>query len=168
MSRIYLLRHAKAAIALPGMKDFDRPLDASGRDLASRLGATMLASGLAPARIIASPSARTRQTLALIAALLPSGIDTKFEQSLYNGVGDPYMAAIRSGGDGGSVMLVGHNPMTEEIALRLCETGAPDAMAKLHYGFPTGGLAILDVPGALASTEPHKAYLAQFITGGTL
>ena len=31
MSRLYLLRHAKAGWALPGVRDFDRPLDASGR-----------------------------------------------------------------------------------------------------------------------------------------
>ncbi len=30
MNRLFLLRHAKAGWALPGVRDFDRPLDASG------------------------------------------------------------------------------------------------------------------------------------------
>ncbi|RUX92559.1 histidine phosphatase family protein, partial [Mesorhizobium sp. M7A.F.Ca.CA.004.04.1.1] len=38
MSRLYLLRHAKAGWALPGMRDFDRPLDASGRSDAEMMG----------------------------------------------------------------------------------------------------------------------------------
>ncbi|RUZ11954.1 histidine phosphatase family protein, partial [Mesorhizobium sp. M7A.F.Ca.US.007.01.2.1] len=41
MSRLYLLRHAKAGWALPGMRDFDRPLDASGRADAEMMGAAM-------------------------------------------------------------------------------------------------------------------------------
>ncbi|TIX99998.1 MAG: histidine phosphatase family protein, partial [Mesorhizobium sp.] len=41
MSKLYLLRHAKAGWALPGMRDFDRPLDASGIADAETMGAAM-------------------------------------------------------------------------------------------------------------------------------
>ncbi len=168
MSRVYLLRHAKAVTALPGMKDFDRPLDASGRELAAKLGATMLANGLVPDKIICSPSARTRETLTAVSTLLPFEIETQFERALFDGDGDPYMAAIITGGDADSIMLVGHNPMTEEVAFRLCASGDPDAMAKLKHGFPTGGLAIIDMPGPLSGAKPHTASLVEFITGGRL
>ncbi len=166
MSRVYLLRHAKAATALPGMKDFDRPLDASGRELAARLGAAMLANGLVPEKIIASPSARTRETLAAVVSLLPFEIETEFDRSLYDGDGDPYLAAVVKGGDAGSVMLVGHNPMTEEAAMRLCAGGDPEALSKLQFGFPTGGLAVIDLPGALSDAKPRSGNLTMFITGG--
>ncbi|TIV15839.1 MAG: histidine phosphatase family protein, partial [Mesorhizobium sp.] len=38
MSRLYLLRHAKAGWALPGVRDFDRPLDESGKADAEAMG----------------------------------------------------------------------------------------------------------------------------------
>lgn len=168
MSRVYLLRHAKAASALPGMKDFDRPLDAKGREVAKRLGATMLANGLVPDKIIASPSARTRETLDTVSAPLPFEIETVFDRSLYDGEGDAYLAAIVRGGDAASIMLVGHNPMTEEAALRLCATGEPGAMSILQNGFPTGGLAVIELPDSLSDAKQRSGHLALFITGGEL
>ena len=119
MSRIYLLRHAKAVQALPGMKDFDRPLDVSGHQMAEKLGAAMFANGLIPDRIIASPSQRTRETLAPIAARIPFEIETEYDRMLFDGPENSYLSAIRRSGSSGSVMLVGHNPMTEEAALLL-------------------------------------------------
>ena len=168
MSRVYLLRHAKAATAFPGMKDFDRPLATSGLELAARLGAAMVASGLLPEIIIASPSLRTRETLASVAANFPFEVATEFDHALYDGDGDPYLAAIRHGGEAASIMLVGHNPMTEEAALKLCSSGDAQAMAKLRMGFPTGGLAVIDLPGMLAEAEPKCGRLTWFITGGAI
>src|SRR5438445_2481303 len=48
VSRLYLLRHAKAGWALPGMRDFDRPLDASGRADAEIMGTAMRSRGYIP------------------------------------------------------------------------------------------------------------------------
>jgi phosphohistidine phosphatase len=168
MSRIYLLRHAKAVQALPGMKDFDRPLDDSGRNLAARLGAVMLANGLIPDKIIASPSGRTRETLASIAARIPERIDTEFDRMLFDGPEGSYLSAIKRSGNAKSVMLVGHNPMTEEAAIQLCGSGAPEARRTLLNGFPTGGLAVIDLPGPLADAKPGSGNLAMFIIGGSL
>lgn len=168
MSRVYLLRHAKAASAMPGMKDFDRPLDARGREMAGKLGGIMLANGLVPDRIVASPSARTRETLETVMAALPFEIDTVFERSLYDGDDNAYLSAIIRAGEAGSIMLVGHNPMTEEAALRLCGTGEPAAMSILQHGFPTGGLAVIELPGTLSQAKQKSGHLALFITGGEL
>jgi phosphohistidine phosphatase len=166
MSRIYLLRHAKAVQALPGMKDFDRPLDAIGRDMALKLGAAMLASGLIPDRIIASPSGRTRETWASIAAQIPHAIDTEFDRMLFDGPEGSYLCAIKRGGNAKSVLIVGHNPMTEEAAVLLCANGTPDARRTLAQGFPTCGLAVIDLPGALADAAPGVGNLVLFVTGG--
>ena len=48
MSRLFLLRHAKAGWAEPGMRDFDRPLEPLGRTDADAIGAAMRASVLYP------------------------------------------------------------------------------------------------------------------------
>ena len=48
MSWLYLLRHAKAGWAAPGMRDFDRPLDDTGLADAEAMGRTMRAQRLVP------------------------------------------------------------------------------------------------------------------------
>lgn len=165
MSRVILLRHAKAVHALPGMRDFDRPLDPRGREMAARLGVAMASQDLLPELVIASPSARTRQTLAAAAQALAGMPAADFDEALYDGDGNPYLDAIRRAGAAASVMLVGHNPMTEETALLLCGSGESQAMGQLRMGFPTGGLAVIDLPGPLSEVQPKSGHLALFMTG---
>lgn len=167
-SRIYLLRHAKAAAALPGQKDFERSLDASGLAMAAKLGETMLANGFVPETVICSPSARTRETWAAVAKLLPFDIDAEFDRALYDGPPGAYVDAIRRAGAAGSVMIVGHNPMTEEAALDLAGSGNSGAVNALNMGYPTAGLAIFDQEEPLAITKPGKAHLVAFVTGGVM
>ena len=63
-----------------------------------------------------------------------------------------------------SLMLVGHNPGIEELAVQLAARGQPDALAELRRKFPTGALAELreehrevggDVAAALAARPAH-------------
>ena len=53
-TRLYLLRHAKARWADPGTRDYDRPLDLSGRADADLIAASMLLSGYMPDRVLCS------------------------------------------------------------------------------------------------------------------
>ncbi len=55
MSRLFLLRHAKAAWAKPGMKDFDRPLDEEGIASLMRLARSMKETGLFPTALSSPP-----------------------------------------------------------------------------------------------------------------
>jgi phosphohistidine phosphatase len=167
-SRIYLLRHAKAVTALPGQKDFDRNLADSGLEMASKLGETMLANGFVPQTVICSPSARTRQTWAAVSKLLPFEIAAEFDRALYDGPPGSYIAAIRRASASGSVMIVGHNPMTEETALNLAGSAEAGAANALNMGYPTAALAIFDQDVPLASTAPGNAHLLAFITGGVM
>ncbi len=47
MVSLFLLRHAKAAPAAPGMRDFDRPLDAQGVREARLIGNALSGKGVA-------------------------------------------------------------------------------------------------------------------------
>jgi phosphohistidine phosphatase len=48
MARLFLLRHAKAGWAEPGMRDFDRPLDRTGIEDAVATGIAMGANDVRP------------------------------------------------------------------------------------------------------------------------
>ena len=161
MSRIFLLRHAKAAVALPGMRDFDRPLERSGRSDAEAVGRIMLARDLLPETVLCSAAKRTRETWDIVSAGWPD-TEVDFLEPLFSGDAATYLDAARSA-KGGSVMLVGHNPMTEALAFALLAPGAA-AGGRLGAGFPTTGLAVIDFDGELADVEPGAGRLAAFVS----
>jgi phosphohistidine phosphatase len=158
VSRLFLLRHAKAAWALPGMRDFDRPLDAAGLADAEATGISMQAHGYIPELTLCSNAVRARQTLEGIAANADTGRVLYFDD-LYREDASGYLSIIRKSGNVGTLMVIGHNPMMEDLALALAPQGDEDARATLHAGFPTSGLAVLRFPGNLSEAVPGTGYL---------
>jgi phosphohistidine phosphatase len=66
------------------------------------------------------------------------------------------------------VLVIGHNPMMEDLAFAVAGNGSEIACAALNSGFPTSGLAVIDFPGSLVSAAPGKGYLEAFITPADL
>lgn len=163
MSRVYLLRHAKAKWASPGMSDIDRPLDPEGETAARTMGETMAEKGLAPDIIVISPATRTRETLRNLTRAHFAPFRIVEEEALFSGGADAYLDAIRSADDAASVMLVGHNPMIEEVAIALVAQGEPALVRRLHDGFPAGGLAVIDFTDSLADVKPASGNLVAFL-----
>lgn len=162
MSVLYLLRHAKAAKASPGMADFDRPLEQRGIADARRVGERMHAAGHRPELVLCSPSRRTRETwAALEPALGDVALAVRYLQPLYSGDARAYLEAARSADSVGSVMIVGHNPMIEETAALLIGEDGNDAPAS---GFPTSALAVIRFDGLLSEIAPHAGVLEAFLT----
>lgn len=168
MSRIYLLRHAKAASALPGQRDFDRPLDSRGRDTARTLGITLMANGYQPDLIICSPAKRTRETLAIIAEFFAFDVETRFEENLFTDEWPSYLDALHVAGGARNVMLIGHNPAIEETALQLANNGNRDALKALYAGFAPCSLAIFTLETPLTELKPRQAFLENFMIDGIM
>lgn len=163
MSRLFLLRHAKAGWAQPGMRDFDRPLDTRGIEDAKALGVRMRDLDLHPRMTICSTARRCRETLCLLAGEVDAGL-VVHEDGLYSDDAAGYLATIRRHGDCSALMIVGHNPMTEDLAQALAGSGdrlAGDALAR---GFPTCGLAILRFEGGLARAAPGTGVIEALLT----
>jgi phosphohistidine phosphatase len=163
--RLLLLRHARAAWAEPGVRDFDRPLDAEGTQDADNLGAAMLACGLIPDRILCSSARRAQETWNRIARHIPhrrSGI--VFTDELYSSDATGYLAIARRGADAMSLLMIGHNPMLEDLAFALAANGEERASGTLSSGFPVCGLAVIAFKGSLADAAPGKGYLEAFLT----
>ena len=163
MSRLYLLRHAKAGWALPGMRDFDRPLDASGHADAEAIGAAMRAGGYVPDLMLCSTARRARETLEGLAGRSRHRPRALLRQALQRRRGR-LLSLIRRTADGGSVLVIGHNPMMEDLAMALAGDGDPAARAALNSGFPTSGLAVIRFPGGLTGAAPGNGYLEAFLT----
>jgi phosphohistidine phosphatase len=145
MLRLLLLRHAKSSWANPGQSDFDRPLNARGRDSAPLIGRYIAEAGFAPQRILCSSAQRARETVALILPGISADMDVTFSRKLYVADGEGYLLAAReAGGTALTLMIVGHNPAMEDVALVLAPIGDADALARMRGKFPTGGLAVIE------------------------
>lgn len=163
MTWLFLLRHAKAGWAAPGMRDFDRPLDAVGEDDAEAVGVTMRERGYAPEVVICSSARRAKQTLDGIVHNLPAS-RIVYTDGLYSTDAPGYVDIVRNAGDAGSILLIGHNPMMEDVAMALSGDGDEAARLALVGGFPTSALAVIRFSGALAEAAPGKGYLEAFLT----
>ena len=69
-----------------------------------------------------------------------------------------------SNGGPGSLLIVGHNPMTEDLTIALSGEGDEAARGMLNHGFPTSGLAIVRFPGSLANAAQGTGYLEAFLS----
>lgn len=161
-SRLYLLRHAKARWAEPGGRDYDRALDLSGRADADMIAAAMLLAGHLPDLVLCSGARRARETWEAAARHLAVK-DVRFLDGLYSSDAAGYLEIIRSAG-GNSALVVGHNPMMEDLAMALSRDGDRDALAAVAGGFPTCGLAVIRFSTPLSRIAPEDGYLEEFIS----
>jgi phosphohistidine phosphatase len=162
-SRLFLLRHAKAGWAEPGMRDFDRPLEPLGRTDADSIGMAMVSAGYIPELTLCSSAKRARETLDWVARHTGNGRIVYTDQ-LYSTDAAGYVEFVGENADADQVLLVGHNPMMEDVAMALSGDGDPQARATLGSGFPTSALAVIRFPGKLAQVAPGKGYLEAFVT----
>lgn len=163
MARLLLLRHAKAGWAEPGMRDFDRPLDRTGIGDAAATGVAMGAGELRPDLVICSTARRARQTLEAIADHVELG-RILYTDGLYSTDASGYVDIVREAPLAESLLLVGHNPMMEDVAFALAGDGEAAAKSSLAAGFPTSGLAVIRFPGPLSEAAPGTGYLELFVT----
>ena len=163
MARLFLLRHAKASWAPPGMRDFDRALEPAGVADAEAVGEAMRAHAFVPDLTLCSTAARARQTLEGVAAHADTG-RVLFLDALYSEDATGYLAIVRRHGSAGSLLIIGHNPMMEDLAAAVSGEGEDEARAILDYGFPTSGLAVIGFPGGLAAAAPGAGRLEAFLT----
>jgi len=121
MKTIYLVRHGKAVSRYENVKDFDRDLVGRGRNDALIVAGHMAENGAVPSIIVSSPARRTLETARQFARRF--GYPTKkirTRKAIYDQNAGAFMEIIKGLDDShGSAMLVGHNPVIENIAFTL-------------------------------------------------
>jgi phosphohistidine phosphatase len=164
MKTLYLLRHAKSSWK-NRLDDFDRPLNKRGRDAAKAIGRFLAEKQIHPSQVLCSSSRRTRETLARIQDETGTPLPARFEKGLYLADAGALLRRVKRLNDSlQSVMLVGHNPGLEQLALALAG-GSDDALSReVAAKFPTCGLAVLESEvGRWGDLQPGRATLTQFV-----
>ena len=164
MRHLLILRHAKAVPHRSG--DIDRELTNRGRREAGLMGRQILARGLLPDLALVSPSTRTRETIALAMAQWPAPAPLQIDRAIYLAEAPALLDVLRAAPDAPqTLMIVGHNPGLAELALNLTGGGDPQARMRMMEGFPTGALAVMEVPADhWGELSFHGARLKAFIT----
>jgi phosphohistidine phosphatase len=142
MLELLLLRHAKSRWDQPGVRDLDRDLAPRGEKAAPRIGRLMAAEGLLPDLVLCSPARRAMHTWQLVAAQLQASPEVRHDDGLYLAPPGRLIELLRrEGGRRPRLLILGHNPGLQALAVKLVGEGKPALRAALAEKFPTAALA---------------------------
>ncbi len=169
MRRLLILRHAKSDWP-SGLTDFDRPLAARGRVAAPLMGRYMKSEHLLPDFAIVSSARRTVETWALIEQELGEKVPHRFERRIYEAPYEQLLEVVRAvPAEVRTLLLVGHNPGSEELASAMTGFGDRFAAQRMQRKFPTAGLAVIDFEAeGWADLAERSGRLDRFVTPATL
>ena len=144
MRRLLILRHAKSDWP-SGLTDFQRPLAPRGRLAAPFMGRYLKAELLIPDLAIVSSAVRTVETWGLVESEFGEVVPHRIEKRIYEAPYETLLDVIRAVPSGvRTLLLVGHNPGSEELADSMIGFGDRFAAQRMQKKYPTCGLAVLD------------------------
>ena len=115
-----------------------------------------------PALVLCSSAVRTRETLERLGPSVGEAAEVAVERDLYAASANELLERVREVPAGvESVMLIGHNPGIQELALLLAGSGGE--LAAVRRKFPTGALATLEFDGEWSELRPGGAELVGFV-----
>lgn len=143
--KVYLLRHAKSDWSALSMSDHNRQLNKRGEKAASFIGRKLAEAAFEPGLVLCSTALRATQTLDQLMAAGNFNWHTQHKRSLYHASADTMLTMVHSvSPDVGSVLLVGHNPGMQDLALALTGRSEPATLARLKKKMPTGAFIKLE------------------------
>ena len=118
-----------------------------------------------PELVLCSSAARTVETLDGIRGALAAETAIEIEPGLYGAGADELLARVRRVPETvGGVLLIGHNPGMEDLALSLTGGGDAAARAAMASKFPTAAVAHLRIEGEWSELREGAAHLERFWT----
>lgn len=166
MKRLTLFRHAKSGWDEPVARDFDRPLNAKGKRAARTMGEWLRAQGATFDQITGSPAIRVVETLENLSLGLGETLAPAWDRRVYLASASTLLDVVQEAPDGAaSLMLVGHNPGLEELALLLVPECADDAVRnQVEEKFPTATIAEIAFDVARwDDVRPNGGALTRFV-----
>lgn len=168
MKRLWLLRHAKSSWDDDALADADRPLARRGETAAAAMGQYLATSDVRPELVLCSPARRARQTLGLVLPDLGDRLEIRIEPLLYTFDAEVLVSTLRTVDDDiASLLIVGHNPACQELALWL--TAGGERRADLEAKLPTGALVAIDIPArSWSEVRAGEGTVVGFVTPRSL
>jgi len=159
--RLHLLRHAKSSWKDESLADRDRPLAGRGRRAAAAMAEHFAAQGIVPGLVLCSTAVRTHQTYARLEL---GDVPVRYEPGIYGASADDLLTLLRTVPDTvDTLLMIGHNPGLEDLALLLARPSAE--RDDLALKFPTGALATLELDAGTrwSGLAPAGATLTAFV-----
>lgn len=145
MRRLLLLRHTKSSWRDEALPDIERPLAPRGRRAAPAIGIYLRDHGMIPDLVLVSTAQRTRETWQLINLMFADAPAVRYDEKLYLADAEDILKRVaKAPAAAETVMVVGHNPGLQELAVALYDGGEAIEFNRLKAKFPTGGLAIYE------------------------
>jgi len=169
-----LFRHAKSA--WPDVADHDRPLARRGIRAAPVMGRWLREAGFLPGQVLCSTARRAQETWQFAQVGLAATPPVTFDARIYEAAATDLLAVIREVPPAtGTLLLIGHNPAIENLALLLATApggaagpapggAAPGDLEQMRSKFPTGAIAVLEFHGTWPGLAPGGARLTAFVT----
>ncbi|HEY1880280.1 MAG TPA: histidine phosphatase family protein [Caulobacteraceae bacterium] len=161
MRRLILFRHAKTEARSQAGDDFSRRLTDRGGSEAALMGEVLSQAGYQPDLVLVSPAARAVETWDGMAASFPKA-RVERRKALYDATPEEIAEETEhdtSAAD--TVMVVGHNPGLQELAVNLLidNAGSHHDIEVLSAGFPTSAAAVFvyDEAGRASLEAVHFA-----------
>ena len=153
MLTLSLLRHAKSSWKNPSLPDREQPLNTRGIADAPMMGRAMTERGIDPELVLCSSARRTVDTLGLVLPELKVEPKVVYEDALYHASPAEILQMLRAIQPGSRrVMMVGHNPEIQRLALDLIGTGPKHLRDRLQEKYPTTGLVVINFTAGLWSS----------------
>jgi phosphohistidine phosphatase len=131
------MRHAKSGWDEEGVADHDRALNARGERAAPAMGQLLVDKGLIPDLVISSTALRARTTALAVVEACGWQPELRLTRKLYMAEPDQILAVVKHLPDDVTrVLLVGHNPGTEDLVSDL---------ALVRQAMPTAAIARFDL-----------------------
>jgi phosphohistidine phosphatase len=170
---LVLFRHAKSA--WPDVPDHERPLANRGIRAAPVMGRWLRDAGLVPDLVLCSTARRARETWQFAQTGLAATPPVSFEHRIYGEDATGLLALIREVPPAtGTVLLIGHNPSIEDLALMLASlpgaaepgsgAASPGDLERMRAKFPTAAIAVLQPAGTWHALAKGRARLTAFVT----
>ena len=171
---LVLFRHAKSA--WPDVPDHERPLAGRGIRAAPVMGRWLHDAGLVPDLVLCSTARRARETWQFAQPGLAATPPVSFADRIYGEDAAELLALIREVPPAtGTLLLIGHNPAIEDLALILAAPGPhpgaagpgatnPGDLERMRGKFPTAAIAVLEPTGTWHELAPGHARLTAFVT----
>ncbi len=165
MKTLTLLRHAKSSWDDTVATDFERPLNRRGQAAARAMGREMRALGLAFDAVRASPATRVVETLIRLAESYGRDLEPAYDRDLYLASSETLLDAAReTAAEYDRLLLAGHNPGLERLALELLPDDGNAGRAGIAEKYPTGALVEIVLPVSnWADVVPGIGRLVRFV-----